>query len=293
MSVQTELARIIGAKDTIRDKLIEWGVTDENGESLNTAQLDTLAAVLDTIRGFSGTSKTLQIGDIVYTIPAGYHDGTGKVSVTLHTPTPVTPSAATQYVTAPEGKLIAEVTVKPIPENYKDSSNANVEAIDVLSGKIFVGKNGQGTGEMPNIGAQKNILTPSCKIATIEQGYHNGLGAVGVDFEEDMVFTPARERQIYKSDSKFIEQVTIEPIGDELQDVSGVTVPAEYVLSGFKFVTSSGVLTDGKMIIQGKVTRTMTGMDATNSVITIPKGYHDGTGIVSLDSTIEDALKAI
>lgn len=41
-----------------------------------------------------------------------------------------------------------EVTEEPIPDKYKDTSNATVADYEVVAGKIFYGATGEGTGKM-------------------------------------------------------------------------------------------------------------------------------------------------
>ena len=55
-------------------------------------------------------SASLDATNKNYTIPAGYHDGSGKVSVTTQTKS-VTPSSAQQTVYPDSGKLLSAVTV--------------------------------------------------------------------------------------------------------------------------------------------------------------------------------------
>lgn len=74
-------------------------------------------------------------------------------------------------------------------------------------------------------------------------------------------------------------------------DVSGVTAEASDVLTGKDYVDSSGTLVHGSMVNNGGVTATIDGLN--NMSYTIPEGYHDGTGTVSLTSDIEDALSQI
>lgn len=62
-------------------------------------------------------------------------------------------------------------------------------------------------------------------------------------------------------------------------DASGATAEPSQVLSGQKFIGAAGVLQDGAMVNQGTVSASL---DATNKSYTIPAGYHDGSGKVSV-----------
>ena len=85
--------------------------------------------------------------------------------------------------------------------------------------------------------------------------------------------------------------VTIGAIPAAYQDVSSVTAAAGDVLATKVFVASSGAVTAGTMVNNGAVSGTFDGMITTS--YTIPTGYHNGSGTVSLTSDIEDALAAI
>lgn len=73
MSVATQIARIRQDRNAIRTKLVELGVA-QNGDGL-----DELAAAVDSIEDRGAVSAAVQEGD-AYTIPKGYHNGSGTVS---------------------------------------------------------------------------------------------------------------------------------------------------------------------------------------------------------------------
>lgn len=62
-------------------------------------------------------------------------------------------------------------------------------------------------------------------------------------------------------------------------DPSGATAEPSQVLSGQKFIGAAGTLEDGAMVNQGAVSASL---DATNKSYTIPAGYHNGSGKVSV-----------
>ena len=62
-------------------------------------------------------------------------------------------------------------------------------------------------------------------------------------------------------------------------DPSGATAEPSQVLSGQKFIGAAAMLQDGAMVNQGAVSASL---DATNKSYTIPAGYHDGSGKVSV-----------
>ena len=77
--------------------------------------------------------KTLDVTTITYTIPKGYHSGSGKVQLVLETKT-VTPTKSAQDVTPTAGKVLSKVTVAAIPDKYQDVSGVTATAANVLDG---------------------------------------------------------------------------------------------------------------------------------------------------------------
>ena len=159
MSTATEISRLTDARNTIRDKLIEMGM------ATSTSKLDALATAIDGITNRGAVSATVQEGD-TYTIPEGYHNGSGTVSgvagggnYSLQSKT-ATPTKNTQSITPDSGYYgLDSVTVNPIPEAYQNVSAVTAGAADVLAGKIIVDATGASvTGTMTNVGAVSKVL---------------------------------------------------------------------------------------------------------------------------------------
>ena len=154
-----EIARLTSARNTIRDKLIDLGL------ATSTSKIDVLASAIDGITNRGAVSATVQEG-ATYTIPAGYHNGSGTVSgvsgggnYTLQSKI-VTPTKSQQSITPDSGYFgLSDVTVNAIPEAYQNVSAVTVTASDVLATKIIVNASGETiTGEMPNNGAVSKTL---------------------------------------------------------------------------------------------------------------------------------------
>lgn len=187
MSIATEVTRITTDRNTIRAKLVELGMAQ------NTDGLDKLATAVEGITNQGAVSATVQEGD-TYTIPKGYHNGSGTVSgvagggnYTLQSKS-VTPTKLQQNITPDSGFFgLSDVTVAPIPESYQDVSGVTAAAADVLTGKVIVSATGTAVaGTMPNNGAL--ALTIDGLTATsvsIPAGYASG-GTVSLtnDIEE-------------------------------------------------------------------------------------------------------------
>lgn len=176
MSIASELSRIQTNRNTIRAKLVELGMAQ-------TADgLDKLAAAVESIENQGSVSATVQEGD-TYTIPKGYHNGSGTVSgvagggnYNLQSKT-VTPTKLQQNLTPDSGFYgLSDVTVAPIPENYQDVSAVTAAAGDVLTGRVFVDAQGKTiTGTMPNNGElSKTMDGLTTESVTIPAGYTSG-----------------------------------------------------------------------------------------------------------------------
>lgn len=292
MSVATYIAGIEASRNTIRNKLVELGIA-QSGD-----KLEKLAAAIEGIINQGAVSVTVQEGG-TYTIPAGFHNGSGTVSgvsgggnYTLQTKT-ATPTKKQQSIAPDTGYYgLSAVTVAAIPEVYQDVSSVNAGAGDVLTGKIFVTADGTVTpGEMVNNGAVDKTLDVTTITYTIPKGFHSGSGTVKLVLETKTV-TPTKSAQdVTPTAGKVLSKVTVAAIPDKYQDVSGVTATAANVLDGAFFVDKTGAKVEGTMPDKGSVNATIDGLTTTS--YTIPAGKHSGSGKVSLTSDIENALAAI
>lgn len=292
MSTQTQITRIQTARNTLRAKAVELGIAQ------STAKIDALATAFDGIENKGAVSVQVQEGD-TYTIPKGYHNGSGTVSgvsgggnYTLQSKT-ATPTRNQQSITPDSGYYgLSDVTVGAIPEAYQDVSPVMASAADVLANKIIVNASGETVaGTMPNNGAVSKVLdaTSDNQSYTVPKGYHSGSGAVAITLETKSVI-PSKSAQ------------TVTPAtGKVLSSVSVAAIPAQYVETDDADAVAANILADktayvngekvtGTMANNGAVSKTIDGLTVTSA--SIPAGYTDG-GTISLTSDIEDALAAI
>lgn len=298
MSAETEITRLQAARNAIRNKLVELGL------AASTAKLDALATAVDGIENKGAISASVQEGD-TYTIPKGYHNGSGTVSgvsgggnYSLQSKE-VTPTKNQQSITPDQGFYgLSDVTVKQIPEAYQNVSGVTATAADVLANKVIVDAAGKTiTGTMPNNGTVAKTLDTSTgnTAYTIPKGYHSGSGGVEI-IPEAKTATPAAAAQtVTSSPGRVLSSVTVEAVPPAFGDTSDATGAASDILSGKvlygKNSQGGAVRLSGTMPNMGAVSATFDGLTA--SVYTIPDGYHNGSGTVSLTNDIETALAAI
>lgn len=290
MSIQTEITRIQTARNTLRTKAVDLGIA--NG----TDKLDILAAAFEDIENQGAVSAQVKEGE-TYTIPKGYHNGSGTVSgvsgggnYTLQSKT-VTPTKKQQHITPDSGYYgLSDVTVGAIPDAYQDVSSVNATAPDVLANKVIVTSDGTvTTGTMPNNGSVSKTLDGATTSYTIPKGYHDGTGSVNIVTEEKTV-TPTKSAQdIVPTTGKVLTKVSVGAIPAEYITTMDADATSADILDG-KSAYVNGVKVPGSMPNNGAVSGTIDGL--TTMSVEIPAGYTTG-GTFSLDTSIEEALAAI
>ena len=293
MSTQTEVTRLQTARNKIRTWLVGLGL------ATSTDKLDALADKAAAIKNQGAVDANVKEGES-YTIPAGYHNGSGTVkgvsgggNYNLQTKS-VTPTKEQQSVAPDQGYYgLSAVTVGAIPENYQDVSATTAAPADVLANKVFVDADGvTQAGTMPDNGAVEKVLdaTTGNQEYTVPAGKHSGAGKVSVVLETKSA-TPAEAAQdITPTKGKVLGKVTVGAIPAKYKDVSGVTAGAGDVLDGKFIVDATGAKIEGTMANNGAIAKTIDGLTQTSAQI--PAGYTSG-GTVSLTDDIENALAAI
>lgn len=293
MSTQTEITRLQTARNKLRTWLVGLGL------AASTDKLDALTDKAAAIKNNGAVDAQVKEGES-YTVPKGYHDGTGTVkgiggggNYQLQAKT-VTPTKEQQAVTPDQGYYgLSGVTVGAIPENYQDVSATTAAPADVLANKVFIDADGvTQAGTMPDNGAVEKVLdaTAGNQEYTVPAGKHSGAGKVSVVLETKSA-TPAETAQdITPTKGKVLGKVKVGAIPDKYKDVSGVTAGAADVLDGKFIVLADGSKVEGTMANNGAIAKTIDGLTQTS--VDIPAGYTSG-GTVSLTDDIENALAAI
>lgn len=293
MSTQIEITRLQTARNKLRTWLVGLGL------AASTDKLDALTDKAAAIKNQGAVDANVKEGES-YTIPAGYHNGSGTVkgvsgggNYNLQAKS-VTPTKEQQSVTPDQGYYgLSGVTVGAIPENYQDVSATTAAPADVLANKVFIDADGvTQAGTMPDNGAVEKVLdaTTGNQEYTVPAGKHSGTGKVSVVLENKSA-TPAEAAQdITPTKGKVLGKVTVGAIPDKYKDVSGVTAGAADVLDGKFIVLADGSKAEGTMANNGAIAKTIDGLTQTS--VDIPAGYTSG-GTVSMTDDIENALAAI
>lgn len=278
-TIAEQITRLTNDRNTIRNKVLDFGLVE------STANLDALATAIDGITNCGAVSAQVQEGD-TYTIPKGYHNGSGTVSgvagggnYNLQSKS-ITPTKSQQNVTPDSGYYgLSDVTVAAIPAAYQDVTSVTAVAGDVLANKIIVTADGTvTTGTMPNNGAVSQKLDTATTSYAVPAGYHNGSGTVSITTETKSATPSKKQQTVTPTEGSVLSSVTVNAIPAEYADTSDATATAAQILTG------QTAYVDGE-----KVTGTMpnnspaaTVLDTETSSYTIPAGYHNGTGSVSV-----------
>lgn len=290
MSIQTEITRLQAARNKIRTKLVALGL------ATSTAKMDALADAIDEIENNGAVSASVQEGSS-YTIPKGYHNGSGTVSgvsgggnYSLQAKS-TTPTKKQQSIAPDAGYYgLSAVTVGAIPDNYQDTSPVTAGAGDVLANKVIVNADGETVaGTMPNNGAVSKTLEAAAPSYTVPKGYHDGTGKVQIVTEEKTATPTKAAQEITPATGKVLSKVSIGAIPANYIDTSDADALAANILED-KTAYVDGAKVTGTMANNGAISKTIDGLNVTS--YTVPAGYTSG-GSVALTNDIETALAAI
>lgn len=207
MSIQTEITRLQNLRSTLRTKLVALGLVQSS------ADLEDCVTAVDGIADNGAVAAEIAAVDADYTVPAGYHNGGGKVAIAAAEKLKliagniksgvtilgvvgtyigealkaqvksVTPTKSVQTITPDAGyDALSSVEVAAIPDAYQDVTGVTAAAADVLANKIIVDATGaQKAGTMPNNGAVAATIDGLTTTEyAVPAGYHSGLGKVSL-----------------------------------------------------------------------------------------------------------------
>lgn len=122
-----------------------------------------------TMTNRGAVSQSLNTSTTSYTIPAGYHNGSGKVSITTQEKT-VTSSRSAQTVTPDSGKVLSKVTVNALAPTgtYKPTSRVNNNDMGATSNYRYVD-----TTAVPNSNSGTYTYAANSTGGTVDMGATN------------------------------------------------------------------------------------------------------------------------
>lgn len=296
-NIQDLINSLNASKAAFHDKAADLGLINPS----DTPKLDVLATDFSAIVNRGSPDAEVTEGS-TYTIQPGYYTGGtvtgvgggGDYDLQAKEAEPTT----AQFDVTPDAGYygLSKVTVKPIPAQYKDVSAVTAAATDVLSGKAIVTSTGTVAGTMPNNGGVTKTLDAGTTSYTVPAGYHNGSGTVSIATEEKTVTPTGTSQNVVPSTGKVLSKVIVNPIPAQYANLDGYTLDLSKVLAGTQVYTNNAgtaTLATGTMVNKGADDGTISGLTAATSTYTIPEGYHNGSGVVSLNDDIYNALNAI
>lgn len=207
MSIQTEITRLQGLRNALRTKLVSFGLVQSS------ADLEDCVTAVDAVENRGAVEGSISDVNTNYTIQAGYHNGSGKVSIAAAEKLKliasniksgvtilgvvgsyigeavkaqaksVTPTKSKQTITPDEGyDALSSVEVAAIPDAYQDVTGVTAGAGDVLANKVIVNAAGQQVaGTMPNNGAVAATIDGlTVTEYIVPKGFHSGAGKVSL-----------------------------------------------------------------------------------------------------------------
>ena len=135
--------------------------------------------LMGTIPVVTAQATTLDDKDDVYTIPVGYHDGNGTVSL-----------ASTETENLIPANIVEGVTLFGVSGSAVLTNDATATESSVLSGETFYGQGSKKYGSMPNNGSTTLRISQNNVSVTIPQGYHDGTGVAMISEDEAAKIIP-------------------------------------------------------------------------------------------------------
>lgn len=269
-TIEEKIRGLTTARNTIRESLVKWGV------AANTDKLDVLAATIKAMGDAKVVDITIKEGESV-SIPAGYHTGAGTVKAVTNEATDalkyntqkkenIYPSDTQDITVTPDQGYYAlsSVTIKKIPDKYKDISNVTATKGKVLKGEIFIDADGvERAGEMTNNGGVTAVLDEATGSYPIPEGYHDGTGFVTF-YPAELDVTPTKDAQTFNANGELYVKINVAKIPDAYQDVTQVDAAAADVLKGKKIVAKDGSVVVGTMKNDGTKEIVVSALDASD-----------------------------
>ena len=188
-------------------------------------------------------------------------------------------------VTVPSGYYASNVT-----KSVSSGSAATPATTITANPSILIDNNGLITA---NTSATKSV-TPTVSAGYVSSGTAgtitvSGSNTLQLSTQAGATITPTESQQTAVASGKYtLGNVTVAAIPSKYKDTTGADAVASQVLSGKKFVNSTGLVT-GTMTDRGAVNKVLT-TARDEDVYTVPSGYHNGSGVVRIYPEIKSGI---
>ena len=255
-------------------------------------------------------TKTLDSSTTSYTVPAGYHNGSGKVNISTETKN-VTPTTGSQTVTPSSGKVLSKVTVNAIPSQYVDTSDATAAADDIAKGKTAYVNGIKVTGsikEVPSIVKYDPVVAETLVVSDSsgsasnpgKDGVYIGLTSQIEESDGKNIVSPGTKLEHVVDPAEFGNATAADVVsGKTFTSAAGLKVTGTHECTG-GIDTSDATATAGDILsgktayVNGsKVTgsiaaKSASDITASGKTVTVPAGYYAS----SADKSVETATQA-
>lgn len=237
MSVSTEVTRLQQARNAIRTKLYALGLVAA------TAKIDDCATAVEGIANNGAVTKTLSTSTTSYTIPKGYHNGSGKVSITTETKS-ATPGTAAQTITPTSGKVLSSVTVAAMPTATQATPDISVSTAGLITASAtqsagYVAAGTKSATKQLTTQAAKTVTPSASSQTAVASGvYTTGAVTVAAVATETKSVTPTTSAQtVTPTSGKFLSSVSVGAISTETKTVTAGTAATSVTPTSGKYLT--------------------------------------------------------
>ena len=255
-------------------------------------------------------TKTLDSSTTSYTVPAGYHNGSGKVNISTETKT-ATPTTGPQTITPSSGKVLSKVTVNAIPSQYVDTSDATAAADDIAKGKTAYVNGIKVTGsikEVPSIVKYDPVVAETLVVSDSsgsasnpgKDGVYIGLTSKIEESDGKNIVSPGTTLEQVVDPAEFGNATAADVVsGKTFTSAAGLKVTGTHECAG-GIDTSDATATAGDILsgktayVNGsKVTgsiaaKSASDITASGKTVTVPAGYYAS----SANKSVETATQA-
>ena len=146
--------------------------------------------VTGTMTNNGAVSQTLDTSTTSYNIPAGYHNGSGKVSIATETKT-ATPSTSEQTITPSSGKVLSSVTVNAMPTATQATPSITVSSEGLITASAtqvagYVAAGTKSATKQLTVQAAKTVTPTTSNQTAVASGVYT-TGAVTVAGDANLV----------------------------------------------------------------------------------------------------------